>query len=207
MVKKKNNEQEGKLQNEILDKEEITKDKEMEKIEPAKDSGEGDKLIDTESKKPAKTKSKSKTEKIQEELEELKDKYLRLSAEFDNYRKRTLKEKMELTKYASEETLKDLLPVIDDFERALNNINEAVDMNAIKDGMKLIGNKFKNFLSQKGLKEIDALHQEFNMDLHEAITKIPAPEEKLKGKIVDVIEKGYFLNDKVIRFSKVVIGE
>ena len=207
MVKKKNNEQEGKLQNEILDKEEITKDKEMEKIEPAKDSGEGDKLIDTESKKPAKTKSKSKTEKIQEELEELKDKYLRLSAEFDNYRKRTLKEKMELTKYANEETLKDLLPVIDDFERALNNINEAVDMNAIKDGMKLIGNKFKNFLSQKGLKEIDALHQEFNMDLHEAITKIPAPEEKLKGKIVDVIEKGYFLNDKVIRFSKVVIGE
>jgi len=207
MVKKKNNEQEGKLQNEILDKEEITKDKEMEKIEPAKDSGEGDKLIDTESKKPAKTKSKSKTEKIQEELEELKDKYLRLSAEFDNYRKRTLKEKMELTKYANEETLKDLLPVIDDFERALNNINEAVDMNAIKDGMKLIGNKFKNFLSQKGLKEIDALHQGFNMDLHEAITKIPAPEEKLKGKIVDVIEKGYFLNDKVIRFSKVVIGE
>ncbi|MBN2521187.1 MAG: nucleotide exchange factor GrpE [Bacteroidales bacterium] len=166
-------------------------------------------------KKSSKTKSpESKIEKLKKELkskekdlEELHDKYLRLSAEFDNYRKRTLKEKMDITRYASEEVLKDLLPVIDDFERAINNINEARDLKAIKEGMELINNKFKNFITQKGLKEIEALHQDFNMDIHEAVTKIPAPENKLKGKIVDVIEKGYYLNEKVVRFAKVVIGE
>ena len=165
--------------------------------------------------KTAKSKQIKKTDfKLKEELKqskekikEFQDKYLRLSAEFDNYRKRTLKEKMDLTKYASEDVLKDLLPVIDDFERAFNNIDNAKDCNAVKEGIGLINNKFKEFLSQKGLKEIEAINQDFNMDLHEAVTKIPAPEEKLKGKIVDVIEKGYMLNDKVIRYSKVVIGE
>ena len=161
--------------------------------------------------KPSSQKQISKEKKALKEAEQknkdLQDKYLRLSAEFDNYRKRTLNEKINLTKYASEEILKDLLPVIDDFQRALTNINEANDLEAIKKGMELINTKFNAFLNQKGLKEIDALHKDFDMDLHEAVTKIPAPSKDLKGKIVDVIEKGYMLNDKVVRYSKVVIGE
>lgn len=194
----------------------MDKSKEIEsKDTSVKDSVKDDKMKGKAIKKSSKTKSpESKIEKLKKELkskekdlEELHDKYLRLSAEFDNYRKRTLKEKMDITRYASEEVLKDLLPVIDDFERAINNINEARDLKAIKEGMELINNKFKNFITQKGLKEIEALHQDFNMDIHEAVTKIPAPENKLKGKIVDVIEKGYYLNEKVVRFAKVVIGE
>jgi len=153
------------------------------------------------------SKEKKALNEAEEKNKELQDKYLRLSAEFDNYRKRTLNEKMNLTKYASEEILKDLLPVIDDFQRALANIYEAKDIEAIKKGMELINTKFVSFLNQKGLKEIDALHKNFDMDFHEAVTKIPAPNKDLKGKIVDVIEKGYMLNDKVMRYSKVVIGE
>jgi len=138
---------------------------------------------------------------------ELNDKYIRLSAEFDNYRKRSLKEKMEIIKAGGENILLGILPVIDDFERAIIYMNQTEDINAVKEGINLIYSKFKEFISQKGIKEIESKNQEFNTDLHEAITKIPAPEEALKGKIVDVIQKGYFLNDKVIRFSKVVIGE
>lgn len=150
-------------------------------------------------------KKAKKTDK--EKYDEINDKYLRLAAEYDNYRKRTLKERMELTKNAGEDILVNILPVMDDFERALGSIDEAKDIKAVKEGIQLIYNKFKEFLKQKGLKEIDAKEKEFDTDVHEAITKIPAPDEKLKGKVVDVIEKGYYLNDKVIRFSKVVIGE
>ncbi|MCB2194648.1 MAG: nucleotide exchange factor GrpE [Bacteroidetes bacterium] len=153
-------------------------------------------------------KEEKKAEKTdKEKFEEINDKYLRLAAEYDNYRKRTLKERMELTKSAGEDILVNILPVMDDFERALGSIDQAKDINAVKEGIQLIYNKFKEFLKQKGVKEIDAKEKEFDTDLHEAITKIPAPDEKLKGKVVDVIEKGYYLNDKVIRFSKVVIGE
>lgn len=141
------------------------------------------------------------------ELAESKDKYVRLSAEFDNYRRRTLKEKMDLTKTAGENIMVKILPVVDDFERAIGSMKEAKDCDAIMQGIDLIYNKFKEFLAQQGVNEIDAHHKEFDTDLHEALTKIPAPKKKLKGKVVDVVEKGYKLHDKVIRFSKVVIGE
>ncbi len=146
-------------------------------------------------------------ELIQAQLDEMKDKYLRLSAEFDNYRKRSLKEKMDLTKYASEDVLQSILPVVDDFERAIASMEISSDMNAIKQGLHLVSNKFSDFLKTKGVSEIDAIGKDLNTDIHEAITKIPVQEEEKKGKIVDVILKGYTLNDKVIRFSKVVIGE
>ena len=144
---------------------------------------------------------------VKEELEEAKDKYLRLQAEFDNFRKRTLKEKMELLKSGGESVLQNILPVVDDLNRAMNALGEIPDDNPLKLGITLICNKFNDFLKQNGVQEIDALGKEFDTDLHEAITKIPAPEEILKGKVVDVIQKGYLLNDKIMRFSKVVIGE
>jgi molecular chaperone GrpE len=138
---------------------------------------------------------------------EWKDKYVRLSAEFDNYRKRTLKEKIELTQYANENILKEILPVVDDFERGLKNVELAKDVDAVKEGMNLIYSKFRDFLTQKGMKEIEALNSEFNTDFHEAITKIPVENKDLSGKIVDVVQKGYTLNEKVVRYSKVVVGE
>ncbi len=144
---------------------------------------------------------------IEEKSKELHDKYLRLSAEFDNYRKRTLKEKADMIKTASEDLLKKLIPFVDDIERGLSMVNNSQDINALKEGMNLIYNRFKDFMGQNGVKEIEALHQEFNTDSHEAVTKIPAPEEGLKGKVVDVVEKGYMLHDKVIRYPKVVVGE
>ena len=144
---------------------------------------------------------------LNKKLEELNDKYLRLAAEYDNYRKRTLKEKMELTKSAGESLILALLPVIDDFDRALAHLDEAKDMEAMKKGILLIYSKFKEFLSQQGVKEIEATNKDFDIDHHEAITKIPAPEEDMKGKVIDTVEKGYMLNDKVIRFAKVVVGE
>ena len=138
---------------------------------------------------------------------ELQDKYIRLSAEFDNYRKRTLKEKSDLIQSAGSDFLLKILPVIDNFERALNILDEAKDMEAVKKGIHLIYNHFKDFLHQQGLREIEALNKKFDLDVHEAVGKTPAPEENLKGKIVDVIEKGYSLKDKVVRYSKVIIGE
>lgn len=165
-------------------------------------------------KKAAKKKGGKKEDPAKKEIEELtakyndiNDKYIRLSAEFDNYRKRTLKEKTDLIKTAGGDTLSSMLPVVDDFERALQSIENATDVVAVKEGVALIYNKFKEFLKNKGIAEIDALNQEFNTDFHEALTKIPAPEESMKGKVVDVIQKGYKIEDKVIRFAKVVIGE
>ncbi len=151
--------------------------------------------------------TRAKEISYKEKIKELTDKYLRLSAEFDNYRKRTLKEKIELTKSAGEELLINILPVMDDFERGINTINNANDITAVKQGIDLIYAKFREFLNQYGVREIEAKDKEFNIDYHEAVTKIPAAKKDLKGKVVDVIEKGYTLNDKVIRYSKVVIGE
>ncbi|MBN1950630.1 MAG: nucleotide exchange factor GrpE [Bacteroidales bacterium] len=142
-----------------------------------------------------------------EKAREWHDKYLRLSAEFDNYRKRTLKEKSDLIKTANEDLLIDILAVVDDFERGINTIDKSEDLQALKAGIHLIYDKFNAFLRQKGIKEIEAKEKEFDLDLHEALTKIPAPDETLKGKVVDVIEKGYTLNEKVIRFAKVVVGD
>ena len=140
-------------------------------------------------------------------IKEVDDKYLRLSAEFDNYRKRTMKEKADFAKFADEEVMLKLLPVIDDFDRAIQSIENVEDIKFMKDGLILIYNKFSDFLKQKNIQEIEAIHKDFDTDCHEAITKIPAPDKKLKGKVVDVIEKGYTLNGKVIRYSKVVVGE
>ena len=135
------------------------------------------------------------------------DKYLRLSAEFDNFRKRTLKEKMDLMKNASESVIVSFLPVIDDVERAIKAIEASNNLETTKEGINLIYNKFKDFTKQNGVVEIEAKGLELDTDHHEAITKIPAPSEELKGKIVEVVQKGYILNDKVIRYAKVVIGE
>lgn len=150
---------------------------------------------------------KSNEEVLEERLAELQDKYLRLSAEYDNYRKRTLREKVELLDGAKEDVFKNILHVVDDFERALGIIESAKDLEAVKEGMNLIYSKFKAYLKQQGLTEIEALNKEFDTDQHEAITKIPVENKKKKGKVVDVIEKGYKLREKVVRFSKVVIGE
>ena len=136
---------------------------------------------------------------------ELNDKYLRLFSEFDNHRKRTAKEKLDLTATASENVIKDILPVFDDFERALQNM-EKNGNEADAQGVRLIFNKLKDTLKKKGLEEIDAMDAEFNTDEHEALTMIPAPEEDKKGKVLDVIQKGYKLNGKVIRFARVVVG-
>ena len=140
-------------------------------------------------------------------LAELQDRYLRLSAEFDNYRRRTLKERMEMTRSAGQDILVGLLPVMDDFDRAVSLMEASPECKAIKDGVDLIYGKMKEFLKKNGVKEIDALDKDFDTDLHEAITKIPATDKKQKGKVVDVIQKGYYLNDKIIRYSKVVVGE
>jgi molecular chaperone GrpE len=142
-----------------------------------------------------------------EKLADMQDRYLRLSAEFDNYRKRTLKEKIDLTKTASESLLLKLLPVLDDFERGVKLMETATDCKAMKEGIDLIYTKFRSFLDLNGVKEIEAINKEFDVDLHDAVTKVPAPDKELKGKVVDVLEKGYMLNDKVIRFSKVIVGE
>ncbi len=142
-----------------------------------------------------------------QKLNDSQDKYLRLSAEFDNYRKRTLKEKSDLLKSAGEDTIVRILPVLDDFERAMAAMQTSKDIEAVKDGINLIYNKLKETLSQLGIKEIESLNLDFNTDLHEAITKIPAPQDDLRGKVVDVVQKGYYLNDKILRFAKVVIGE
>ena len=143
----------------------------------------------------------------EDQINELNDKYLRLYSEFDNYRKRTSKERLELFKTAGQDILTDLLPVLDDFERAMQNMESSDDAEAIQTGVNLIYNKFKNILENKGLKHFKSIENDFDPEVHEAITKIPAPSKKLKGKVVDEIEKGYMLNDKVIRFAKVVVGE
>ena len=148
-----------------------------------------------------------KEKDLQLKIDELQDKYMRLMAEFDNFRRRTMKEKMDIIKSGGEEVLVNLLPVIDDFDRGLQIIEQSPDVESVKQGVQLIYNKFKEFLVQRGVKEIDSLNQDFNVEMHEALTKIPAPMDELKGKVLDVIQKGYYLNDKVIRYAKVIVGE
>lgn len=146
-------------------------------------------------------------EKAQQELEEQKDKNLRLYAEFDNYRKRTMKEKAELILNGGEKSISSILPIVDDFERALKNMETATDVAAVKEGVELIYNKFMSVLGQNGVKVIETKEQPLDTDYHEAIAVIPAPNEALKGKILDCVQTGYILNDKVIRHAKVVVGE
>jgi molecular chaperone GrpE len=143
--------------------------------------------------------------KLKDELAEAKDKYLRLYAEFENHRRRTAKEKLEMIQGANEQLIKSLLPVVDDFERAEKSIKDLSDKEASASGVLLIYQKLRKILEQAGVKAMDA-KGDFNPDLHEAITQIPVADEALKGKVVDVVEKGYLINDKVIRFAKVVVG-
>jgi molecular chaperone GrpE len=149
-----------------------------------------------------------KKEPTSEELiQQEKDKYLRLFAEFENYKKRTSKERIELFKTASQELMTSLLPIMDDFDRGLSEIKKVKDKELLK-GMQLINDKFKNTLNQKGLTEIEVKEGDvFDAEIHEAITQIPAPSEKLKGKVIDAVEKGYKLGEKIIRYPKVVIGQ
>jgi len=147
-------------------------------------------------------------EKLQNELKQEKDKFLRLFAEFENYKRRTAKERIELFSTASEDVMKNLLPILDDFERALSHIDNDKEAEALRKGVSLIYNKLVNTLEQKGLTVMVVEKGEaFDADTHEAITQIPAPTEDLKGKIIDVIEKGYKLGDKIIRFPKAIFGQ
>ena len=143
--------------------------------------------------------------KTEEELSEMKDKYLRLFSDFENFRRRTAKERQDLIKSGGEDVMSALLPVMDDLDRAKMAMENATDVNSIKEGLELVFGKLTQVLQQKGLKPMNAKGQQFDPDLHDAITQTPAGEE-MKGKVVDEIEKGYYLNDKVIRFAKVVIG-
>ncbi|MDF1698444.1 MAG: nucleotide exchange factor GrpE [Saprospiraceae bacterium] len=171
----------------------------------------------TEDKKTTKTSSKSKKPTIkdlQAEMEELniqlseaKDKYLRLFAEFDNFKKRNIRERMDLLKNASQDAFSALLPVIDDFDRAKSSADDSSSEEAFSEGVLLVYNKLNSILNAKGLKKMDSTGEVFDPEMHEAITKIPAPTEEMKGKIIDTIESGYYLNDKIIRYAKVVVGE
>jgi molecular chaperone GrpE len=146
-------------------------------------------------------------DEMEEKYAKLNDSYLRLLAEFDNYKKRTLREKAELIKSGGEGVLTSIIPFVDDFERAIDASKKAEDMTAINEGLDLIYSKLTGILSQNGMKAMDTAEQAFDTEFHEAITTIPAPNEALKGKIVDCVQKGYMLNDKVIRYAKVVVGE
>ena len=150
---------------------------------------------------------KDELEVMSQKCAELNDKNLRLMAEFDNYRKRTLKERVDLLKTAGEKVLVDMLPLVDDFERGLKAMETSEDVQSVKDGVDLIYSKFISFLLQNGVKPIPTENEIFDTQFHEAITTFPAPSEDLKGKIIDCVAKGYTMNEKVIRFSKVIVGE
>lgn len=166
-----------------------------------------DPIEDNTSENQEETIELSVEEKLSAEIAEAKDKYVRLSAEFDNYRKRTSKERVELIQSAGKDVITKLLSTVDDFDRALKAMETATDVESLKTGIEIVNNKFRQTLEQQGLKEMDVLGKEFDADLQEAITAIPSPTPDLKNKVIDVIEKGYYLNDKVIRHAKVVIGQ
>jgi molecular chaperone GrpE len=149
----------------------------------------------------------SEIEKLRAELVEMKDKLLRKTAEFDNFRKRNAKERLELIVTAGREVITEMLDVLDDCDRAQKQFETSDDVNQLKDGVTLIFNKLRNKLQTRGLKQMESVNTEFNTDLHEAITEIPAPSEEMKGKVMDEVIKGYYLNDKIIRFAKVVVGK
>ena len=192
-------------------KEKKTKQEEELKVDDIQDTVEGQSQNEeaTEATEPltAEEKLEKELEEAQAQIEDQKDKYLRLSAEFDNYRKRTVKEKAELILNGGEKSIKSILPVIDDFERAIKTMETAKDVSAVKEGVELIYNKFMAVLAQNGVKVIETKDQPLDTDYHEAIAVIPAPSEEQKGKILDCVQTGYTLNDKVIRHAKVVVGE
>lgn len=187
----------------------MAENKENENIENKKEEQVEETSSENKTEEQA-TEELSETEKLSQELGEMKDKYLRLYSEFDNFRRRTAKEKLELTKTSSEKVLSAIIPTIDDLERAItaNSKTESEEVKPVLDGVVMIKDKMLKTLEGQGLKQIeDATGQELNTDYHDAITQIPAPTEEFKNKIVDVVEKGYTLNDKVIRYAKVVVGQ
>lgn len=180
----------------------------QEKKEDTKNNNiENETNVENNEKEQQEEKVEKSIEKIEQEKAELNNKFLRLFSDFDNFKKRSAKEKLEITKTASIGVVKDLLSVLDDFDRALENNKSSEDIEAIKEGFVLIHNKFQSILKNKGLLEITAKGDVFNVDKHEAVTQIPAPSEDMKGKVLDVIEKGYSLNDSIIRFPKVIVGQ
>jgi molecular chaperone GrpE len=210
MMKKKHvtgDEANNAVNEDMTDNKDINSQEEKQSEKTDNSNKEQDLNGNAEEAKPATAKETAAEIPAEVKLAEMQDKYLRLSAEFDNYRKRTLREKIELTKHAGENILVSIVPVMDDFDRALNLMETANDCAAMKSGIDLIYNKFNDFLKQHGIKEIEALHSEFNVDLHEAVSKTPVEDEALKGKVVDVVQKGYYLHEKVMRFSKVIVGE
>jgi len=205
---------------------EINKEKELDedvKVTESTDNStkkaedKSDKKKEVKEKKASKKKSKKKKNReaeleeelieAKEKIAEINDKYLRLYSEFDNFRKRTIKEKSDIYKTAGEDVIINIISVVDDFERALKATETTDENKAHREGLELIYNRFLNILTQKNVKEIECIGKEFDTDLHEALTKIPAPTEEMKGKVIDAIEKGYTMNDKVIRFAKVVVGD
>ena len=168
------------------------------------DEASGNAVNDKDS---GKSDSEKEMDQLRNDVALYKDKYIRLIAEFENFKKRTIKEKVEFSKRAGEDIYLTLLPVLDDFERAMKSINSASDVDSLKEGVNLIYSKFKSTLEAQGLKEINSIGTPFNTDLHEAITNVDTPDEEMKGKVVDELEKGYFLNDKIIRYAKVVVGK
>jgi molecular chaperone GrpE len=154
-----------------------------------------------------KVEEESELERVQQELQAQKDKYLRLFADFDNFKKRTARENIELRQTAGREVITSLLDVLDDCDRAERQLQQAENIGQVKEGVQLVFNKLRSVLQSKGLKAMESLHTDFDVEKHEAITEIPAPSEELKGKVLDEVQKGYYLNDKIIRFAKVVIGK
>ena len=146
-------------------------------------------------------------EKLKSEVDELKDKYLRQVAEFENFKRRTAREKVEMIQTAGKEVITSLLEVLDDCDRAEKQLQASNDVSAIKEGIQLVFNKLRNTMQSKGVKAMQTIGTEFNPDMHEAITEIPAPSEAMKGKVIDEVQKGYYMNDKIIRFAKVVVGK
>ncbi|MGA2822199.1 MAG: nucleotide exchange factor GrpE [Bacteroidales bacterium] len=208
-MEEKNNQQEDLIQNPNQgETNESNKDTEVKsETEMSAELSEEHQEHKKEKASKSKHRKEDRTEDLEQEVVLLNDKYLRLYSEFDNYRKRSLKEKIELSKSAASDLIITLLPVLDDFERAINAMETGEDKeNAHNDGIYLIYNKLKNILSQQGVELMKVMGEEFNTDFHEALTKIPAPKPELKGKVVDVIQNGYLLNGKVIRYAKVVVG-
>ncbi len=198
-----NNEQEEAQVNQETSQEATEAKKEADAKDQENTDGDTD---ETQKEKAAPEAKLSEQEQKDVKIAELEDRYLRLFSEYENFRKRTSREKSELITASKADTFKVLLPVLDDFDRALKSIGEASDVNSLKEGVDLIYDKMVKSLGAQGLKEMKVQEEEFNAEEHEAITNIPAPSDDLKGKIVDVVEKGYVLNQKIIRFPKVVVG-
>jgi len=183
------------MEDSVTDNQEEAKEQELPEVENEAEEGDSE------------TGDEEELDKIKSELQEAKDKYLRLYSEFENFRRRTAKERLTLISTANEELMTALLPIVDDFERGKKAMEETEDHKASKEGFDLIFNKFSNILKQKGLKPMESKSgSEFNTEVHEAISQMPVEKKKMKGKIIDVVEKGYYLDEKVIRFAKVVIG-